>query len=108
MQTMISELMKPITITEEENDEYIVLLERLTAYHSLHLGLEDHPELMAEVGLSKAPSSRELYRQTYRAFSKWWQRMDEKYMLVHDENSLLLVDVHKRMIFSQPKDQQAQ
>ncbi len=108
MQNMMYELMQPVSITEEENDEYIVLLERLSAYHSLRLGLKDHPELMAEVGLEKAPSYRELYRDTYRAFSKWWQRMDEKYMLVHDENSLLLVDVHKKIIFSKPKEQQAQ
>lgn len=107
MQTTISELMQPVMITEEENDEYIVLLERLSAYHSLRLGLADHPELMAEVGLSEAPSYRELYRDTYRNFTKWWQRMDEKYLLIHDENSLLLVDIHKRMIFAQPKEQQA-
>ncbi len=107
MQNMMYELMQPVTITEEENDEYIVLLERLSAYHSLRLGLKDHPELMAEVGMEEAPPYRELYRDTYRAFSKWWQRMDEKYMLVHDENSLLLVDVHKKMIFSKPKEQQA-
>lgn len=108
MQNMMYELMQPVPITEEENDEYIVLLERLSAYHSLRLGLKDHPELMAEVELKEAPPYRELYRDTYRAFSQWWQRMDEKYMLVHDENSLLLVDVHKKMIFSQPKKQQAQ
>ncbi len=95
------------TITQAECDEYAFLFEKLLAYRSLRIILRSNDSIKTLVCLPNnvfdiiSQEEREINRQ----INRWWDLIDEKYILIYDDRMVLALDFDDCIIYSIDKEE---
>ncbi len=76
-------------ISSEEMDEYLSLYERLYALNTLKAIIKNK-EIMDKVLQDS--------KRTLINIKKWWNKIDEKYILIHAENSFFEINPDENLI----------
>lgn len=94
-----------VNITKQESDEYVLVLEKLLALRSLKIILGSNEKIKKELSITNDLTYEigSEIKQLYKNISDWWERIDEKYVLVYNEDKMFNVDFNRCYIYEVDK-----
>lgn len=96
-----------VEISATEADQHMLLYEKLLALRSVRAILGAGSTTGVPVGEDLGSRVVADTIATRRAIGEWWDAIDSRYVLTHDEDRLLGVDHDKRLIVSYDKEDPA-
>lgn len=95
-------IQKEKDITQQEIDEYVLLLEKVMTYKTLIQILND-PNALPMVDKSRLNSCRKDRIRAVQQLEDWWQKMQKKYGIISN-NKFIRLDFNQRKIIYHEKE----